>query len=35
MTREKVPSRFRTEFQFENQTIAVEAIFRKKVATEF
>ena len=24
-----------SEFQFENQTIAVEAILRKKVATEF
>ena len=39
MTREKVPSRIQnripSEFQFENQMIAVEAILRKKVATEF
>ena len=35
MTREKVPNRIPSEFQFEKQTIAVEAILRKKVATEF
>ena len=39
MTREKVPSRIQntipSEFQIENQTIALEAILRKKVAIEF
>ena len=33
MTREKVPNRIPSEFQFEKQTIAVEAILKKKVAT--
>jgi hypothetical protein len=39
MTREKVPNRILnripSDFQFEKQTIAVEVISRKKVATEF